>query len=55
MQLRLNLDAIRCNLDAIFVHFKCNLDALKISVRIGSTDKFKSYFFGRVGGWRLGE
>ena len=49
MQPRLNLDGLRCNLDSICVHFKCNVDAVKISVEIGSTDKVKSYFFGRVG------
>ena len=52
MQLR--LDAIRSNLDAILVHSRCNLDAVKISVKIESTDKVKSYFSGRVG-WVVGE
>ena len=54
MQSRLNLDAIRCNLDTILVPFRCNLEAVKISVKIGSTVIVKSYFSGRVGwlgGW----
>ena len=52
MQLR--IDAIDSNLDAILVHSRCNLDTVKISVQIESTDKVKSYFSGRVGwlgGW----
>ena len=53
MQLR--LDAIRSNLHAILVHSRCNLDAVKISVKIESTDKVKAqsllFRSGGVGGW----
>ena len=52
--MQLTLNGIRSNLDAILMYSRCNLDAVKKSVKIESTDKVKSYFSGRVGwlgGW----